>query len=112
MLTIVTSLLNTMCSVRVFEAFRMIYIWCALILGQLARGWVGWMEGKGERWVNFLTSCLEKPPKRTPETKKVSSEQFQDMATQLVPSIGAILLTMTSQGQQNALQKSRLTHIG
>ena len=31
-----------------------------------------------------------------------------DMATQLVPSIGAILLTMTSQGQQNALQKSRL----
>ena len=27
------------------------------------------------------------------------------MATQLVPSIGAILLTMTSQGQKNALQK-------
>ena len=32
--------------------------------------------------------------------------------TQLVPSIGAILLTVTSQGQQNALQKSRPAHIG
>ena len=39
------SLLNAMCSVRVFEAFGMIYIWCALILGQLSEGvggWVGW----------------------------------------------------------------------
>ena len=30
----------------------------------------------------------------------------------LVPSIGAILLTVTSQGRQNALQKSRPAHIG
>ena len=74
MLTIVTSLLNAMCSVRVFEAFRMISIWCALILGQLSE-WVG----GGSK---FLTSCLEKPPKKTHKAKEVSSKQFQDMATQ------------------------------
>ena len=38
-------------------------------------------------------------------------QQFQDMATQLAPSIGAILLAMTSQGWKNALQTSRPTHI-
>ena len=107
------SLLNAMCSVRVFEAFRMIYIWCALILGQLARGWVGWMEGKGGRWVKYFKLAVWKShQKRTHEIKKMSSEQFQDMATQLVPSIGTILLTVTSQGRQNALQKSRPAHIG
>ena len=112
MLTIVTSLLNAMCSVRVFEAFRMIFIWCALILDQLSEG-VGGLDG-GEGWEvgqKFLTSCLEKPPKRTHKAKEVSSEQFQDMATQLVPPIGAILLTVTSQGRQKVLQKSRPTHI-
>ena len=60
---------------------------------------------------NFLTNCLEKPLKRTHKAKEVSSKQFQDMATQLVPSIGTILLTVTSQGRQNALQKSRPAHI-
>ena len=42
------SLLNAMCSVRVFEAFRTIFIWCALILGQLSEG-VGGLDG-GEGW--------------------------------------------------------------
>ena len=35
-------------------------------------------------------------------------EQFQVMAPQLVPPRGAILLTVTSQGQQNALWKITL----
>ena len=39
-------------------------------------------------------------------------QQFQLMDPQLVPSRGAILLTVTSQGQQSALQKSRLVNIG
>ena len=39
-------------------------------------------------------------------------QQFQLMAPQLVPSRGAILLTMTSQGRQSALQKSRPVNIG
>ena len=39
-------------------------------------------------------------------------QQFQPMAPQLVPSRGAILLTVTSQGQQRALQKSRPVNIG
>ena len=39
-------------------------------------------------------------------------QQYQVMAPQLVPSTGAILLTMTSQGRQNALQKSRPVNIG
>ena len=34
------------------------------------------------------------------------------MATQLVPSIGAIFLTVTSQGWQNALQKTNLLILG
>ena len=71
MLTIVTSLLNAMCSVRVFEAFRMIFIWYALILGQLSGvdGGEGWKVGQ-----KILTSCLEKPPKRTHKAKEVSSK--------------------------------------
>ena len=36
----------------------------------------------------------------------------QAMAPQLVLSRGAILLTITSQGQQNALLKSRSVYIG
>ena len=39
-------------------------------------------------------------------------QQFQMMAPQLVPSRDAVLLTITSQGQQNALQKSRPVSIG
>ena len=39
-------------------------------------------------------------------------QQFQVMASQLVPSRGAILLTVTSQGWQDALQKSRPVNIG
>ena len=68
MLTIVTSLLNAMCSVRVFEAFKMIFIWCTLILGQLSER-VGGLDG-GEGWKVgqiFLTICLEKPPKKVPQ---------------------------------------------
>ena len=38
--------------------------------------------------------------------------QFQFMAPQLVPSRGAILLTVTSQGWQNILQKSKPVNIG
>ena len=36
----------------------------------------------------------------------------EDMATQLVPSVGAILLTVTSQSWQNALQKTDLLTLG
>ena len=36
----------------------------------------------------------------------------RSLPAQLVPSVGAILLTVTSQGWQNALQKSRPAHIG
>ena len=39
-------------------------------------------------------------------------QQLQVMVTQLTPSRGTILLTMTSQGLQNALQKSRPVRIG
>ena len=39
-------------------------------------------------------------------------QQFQVLAPQLVLSRGAILLTVTLQGWQNALQKSRLVHTG
>ena len=39
-------------------------------------------------------------------------QQYQVMAPELVPSIGAILLIVTSQGRQNALQKSRPVNIG
>ena len=39
-------------------------------------------------------------------------QQFQLMDPQLVPSRGAILLTMTSQGRQSDLQKSRPVNIG
>ena len=39
-------------------------------------------------------------------------QQFQIMAPQLMPPEGAILLTVTSQDQQNTLQKSRLVNIG
>ena len=39
-------------------------------------------------------------------------QQFQVMPPQLVPSRGAILLTVTSQGRQSALQKSRPVYIG
>ena len=38
--------------------------------------------------------------------------QFQVMAPQLVPYRGTILLTVTSQGWQNALQKSRPVNTG
>ena len=51
MLTIVTSLLNAMCSVRVFEAFRMIFIWYALILSEGVGGLDG---GEGGRWVKIF----------------------------------------------------------
>ena len=36
----------------------------------------------------------------------------RSLPAQLVPSIGDILLTVASQGWQNALQKSRPAHIG
>ena len=39
-------------------------------------------------------------------------QQFQVMAPQLVPSRGTILLTVTSQGRQSALQKNRPVYIG
>ena len=39
-------------------------------------------------------------------------QQFQVMAPQLVPYGSTVLLTMTSQGQQDALQKSRPVNIG
>ena len=39
-------------------------------------------------------------------------QQFQVMASQLVPTRDTILLTVTSQGQQSALQKSRPVNIG
>ena len=40
-------------------------------------------------------------------------QQYQVMAPQLVPSTGTILLTLISQGRQNALvQKSRPASIG
>ena len=39
-------------------------------------------------------------------------EQCQVMAPQLAPSRGAIILAVTSQGRQNALQKSIPVNIG
>ena len=38
--------------------------------------------------------------------------QFQGLAAQLVLSRGTILLTVTLQGRQNALQKSGPVHTG
>ena len=38
--------------------------------------------------------------------------QLQVLATHLVLSRGAILLTVTLQGRQNSLQKSRPVHTG
>ena len=46
------------------------------------------------------------------ETFMEQLQQYQAMAPQLVHSRGAILLTVTSQGQQNALQESRPVNIG
>ena len=51
------------------------------------QGRVGGMEGSGWRW-------------------QASSQQWQQ-----VHPIGAILITVTSQGQQNAFQKSTPAHI-
>ena len=39
-------------------------------------------------------------------------QQLQVMATQRMPFRGAILLTVTSQGQQNSLQESRPVYTG
>ena len=72
---------------------------------------MGWVEGKGGRWVKFFKLAVWKSHQKGQKAKELSSEQLQDMAIQLVPPIGAILLTVTSQGWQNALQKSRSAQI-
>ena len=88
------------------------------------RGVGGWKHGEG--WEGAQTSiqlCLEqeKPPKVATLSPYHTTRSRRNLANdgnssrswpdQLVPSIGTILLTMTSQGWQNALQKSRSAHI-
>ena len=71
-----------------------------------------------------IQHCLEqeKPPKAATEhpfhttrpRRRLTSNRNSSRSwpAQLVLSTGAILLTVTSQGWQNALQKSRPVHIG
>ena len=51
------------------------------------------------------------PHHKAKEHLASNRNSFRSWLTQLVPSIGTILLTVTSQDRQNALQKSRLAHI-
>ena len=85
----------------------------------------GWKEGEGwEGAQTFIQLRLEqeKPPKvatlspyhTTRPGRHLANDgsSSRSLPAQWVLSIGAILLTVTSQGQQNALQKSRPAHIG
>ena len=100
----------------------------ALISVQRSDGVGGWNEGRGEGGleggfdyhtalfgageatkVATLSPYLTTTPRRRLADDGNSSRSW---LVQLMPSIGAILLTMTSQGWQNALQKSRPDHIG
>ena len=79
-----------------------------------------WVGGDSD----FIQLCLEqeKPPKvatlspyhttRPGRHHANNGNSSRSFPAQLVPSISAILLTVTSQGRQNALQKSRPAHIG
>ena len=81
-------------------------------------------ERKIDKILSILGSALEqeKPPKvailspyhtiRPRRHLANNGSSSRSWPAQLVPSTGAILLTVTSQGRQNALQKSRPTHIG
>ena len=83
------------------------FFWWALIVGD-SEGASRWDGGEGREGGSSKTklSCLEqeKPPKvsrRSPyhtTRPRAMGQQFQVMTTQLVPSIGAILLIVTSQG--------------
>ena len=57
----------------------------------------------------------EKPPKVvTLPGRHLANDgsSSRSLPAQLAPAIGTILLTVTSQGRQNAIQKSRPAHIG
>ena len=60
-------------------------------------------------------SCTKSSPYHTTRSRRHlanDGNSFRSWPAQLVPSIGAILLAVTSQGQQNVLQESRSAHIG
>ena len=86
---------------------------------------MGGMEqrgGRGGRWLKNHKELFRigKPPKvitrhpyhTTRPRRHLASNGNSSRATQLVPSIGTILIIVTSQGWQNALQKSRPVHVG
>ena len=95
------------------------FFWCALISVQRSKGVGGW---EGPRLPSQYRLEQEKPPKvatlspyhTTRLGRRLANDgnSSRSWPAQLMPSIGAILLIMTSQGRQNALQKSIPAHIG
>ena len=88
--------------------------------GEQGGGWVG-ERGEVGGGSDYHTApfrvgeATESSPYHTTRPRRHlanDGNSFRSWPAQLVPSIDAILLTVTSQGQQNVLQESKPAHTG